>query len=429
MVEREKIEYKKLYTGLFCVNYLLQGFNHSMFSIIIPIYILSIVSETGQKLTISDIAFIASIITIPSAIKLFYGILSDKYGLKKLGRRRPWIFLPVLFAGIMWTMFPLIVPMGNIIIVFMLSGLIINIGIFMADTALDGLILDICPEEFLGRVQGFVWGFRSVGLISGGPILVFLYISNFFTNIESTFVVLGILLIISSFSILLVKEPLSISHINIIQNLKGMFKEKKDIKTYVFAFFNSFSEGVILLFASLFILIQLGIVQSQQMSLSLTAQENERAFIFQSYISLTVSAGIIIGSIAMGYMADLISRKFSVYFGMIFLALSIFLLLITNNVIGLFIIAFIIGIGVGFRHSAYSPIASQMAKSHPEFDSTYFSFCNSLSNLGSAMGLILTAIIFNIAGSFMIVFIIMAIAQLINLIPFSQIKSQFYEVK
>ena len=364
MVDKEQIEYKKSYTGLFSINYLFQGFNHSMFTVIIPIYILSVVTKTGQQLTASDVAFIASIIMIPSAIKLIYGILSDKFGLKKLGRRRPWILFPVTIAGIMWMIFPLIVHMGNIIIVFMLSRLIINMGIFMADTTLDGLILDICPKEMLGRVQGFVWGFRSVGLISEGPILVFLYVFHLFTNIESTFVVLGILLIISSFSILLVKETLSISHINIVQNLKGIFKEKKDIKTYAFAFFNSFSEGVILLFASLFILIQLGIVQSQQMSLSLAGQENEKAFIFQSYISLTVSGGIILGAIVMGYVADLVSRKFGVYFGMIFLTLSIFLLFITNNIIGLFIIAFIIGVGVGFRHSAYSPIASQMAKSH-----------------------------------------------------------------
>jgi len=428
MLDSEQLEYKKLYTALFSVNYLFQGFNFSMFTVIIPIYLLSIVTKTGQQVTATDVAFIASIITIPSAIKLLYGILSDKFGLKKLGRRRPWIVFPVMVAGIMWMIFPLIIPMGNIIIIFMLCGLFINTGIFIADTALDGLVLDICPEEMLGRVQGFLWGFRSVGLISGGPILVFLYVFNIFTNIESTFIVLGVLLIISSLSILIVKEPLSISRINIVQNLKRMFKEKKDFKTYGFALFNAFSEGVILLFASLFILIQLGIIESQQTSLSLTSQENQKAFIYQSYISLTVSGGIILGSIVMGYIADLISRKFGVYFGMIFIVCSVFLLFITNNIIGLFIITFIIGVGIGFRHSAYSPIASQMAKSHPEFDSTYFSFCNSLSNLGNVMGLILAALIFDVAGSYIIVFIIMAIAQLINLIPFSRIEPQFYEV-
>lgn len=45
------------------------------------------------------------------------------------------------------------------------------------------------------------------------------------------------------------------------------------------------------------------------------------------------------------------------------------------------------------------------------------------------MGLVLAGIIFNVAGSYMVVFIIMAIAQLINLIPFSLIKTQFYEVE
>ncbi|MBD3254840.1 MAG: MFS transporter [Candidatus Lokiarchaeota archaeon] len=426
--EKEKIEYKKYYTTLFSINYLFQGFTNSMFTVIIPIYLLSLASQTGRKITASEISFIASVIMIGSAIKLLYGILSDKFAVKKLGRRRPWILFPVMTSGLFWILLPVLVSLGNIIFVFMICGLIINIGVMMADTALDGLILDICPHERLGRVQGLVWGFRSVGLISGGPILAFMVVFNIFTNIESTFYILGIAMIISAITILLIKEPLSIPKIYIIKNLKEMFKKKEDFKTYAFALLNAISEGVILLFISLFILIQLGIVKSDQMALSIAGRSSNQAFFYQSFISLLVSGGIVIGSIVMGWFVDVKSRKLGVYLGMIFLAISIFLLFLTENIAGLFIIAFIIGTGIGFRHSSYSPIAAAMSREHPEFDSTYFAFCNSLSNLGNTIGLILAAILLSVAGNFLIVFLIMAIAQLINLIPFSSIKSDYYEV-
>ncbi len=43
----------------------------------------------------------------------------------------------------------------NVYITLLLVGLLANIGISMGDTAIDGLILDICPKQQLGRTHGF----------------------------------------------------------------------------------------------------------------------------------------------------------------------------------------------------------------------------------------------------------------------------------
>ncbi|MBD3195061.1 MAG: MFS transporter [Candidatus Lokiarchaeota archaeon] len=427
MITKENIEYKRLYTLIFSMNYLFQGFTTSMFTVIVPIYILDLVSVTGDTITTSDISFIASIILIPSAIKLIYGILSDKFGIKNIGRRRPWIIIPVFISGLFWILLPFLVRFGDLIVIFTGLGFIINLGVMMADTALDGLILDICPKERLGRVQGVVWGYRSIGMIGGGPFLAILVVTGIFERIDYTFIFLGILMIISSLITFFIKEPTEYLKINMRKNFKKLFKDKKDVKTYLFSLFNAVSDGVILLYLSLYILIQLGILESQQASLNISPDDNLTAFLYQSYISLTVSAGIIIGALVGGIIADLKSRKLNVYIAMIFTSISIFFVLVNKDIVYFFIISGIIGIGIGWRHSAYSPVVSQMAKFHPKMDSTYFSLCNSLSNLGSTLGLTFMGLIFAETASYLIVFIIIAIFQLINLVPFSTISSSYYE--
>jgi PAT family beta-lactamase induction signal transducer AmpG len=420
---KKNIEYKRYYTGIFSINYLFQGFTSSMFTVIIPIYILTL-----AEITTSDISLIATIILIPSSIKLIFGMLSDKFGVKNIGRRRPWIIIPVMIAGLMWASLPLIIRVADVVISFMIMGLIINTGVMMGDTSSDGLILDICPKERLGRVQGVVWGFRSIGMIAGGPILGFMVYANILINIETTFVILGILMILTSFTTLLIKEPTVYESVKLWPNFKELFKDREDLKTYGFSLFNSVADGIILLFLSLFILIQMGLLNIEEVTLSLTSITSGEAFFIQAIISIISSIGIIFGALLGGLFSDLISRKLSVYGAMFYTAVSIMLLLIETNYIGLYIFSLLIGVGIGWRHSAFSAVISQMAKYHPKTDSTYFAWCTSLSNLGANLGLLFMGLLFENFQSFAIIFLLTAIAQLVNLIPFSIMKTKKYEI-
>ncbi|MGV9173478.1 MAG: MFS transporter [Promethearchaeia archaeon] len=424
-VEKEEIEYRRAYTGIFSLNYLIQGFTTSMFTVVIPIYIITVLTQAGKPISESEISFVASIILIPTAIKLLYGIISDKFGIKGFGRRRPWIIGPVLIGGIMWILIPVFITPQNILLLITIAGIIIQAGIMLGDTSMDGLIIDICPKERIGRVQGVVWGARSIGQISGGPILAVLYIFDLIA-FEGTFMVLGILMILSAITVFFVKEPLKYLKVKAFKQIKEIFKEKKDIKTYFFAFFNSISEGVVMLFVALYILIQFGVLQSGT-SLSLTPSSSKVALFFQAMFTLTISAGIIIGAIVGGFITDLISRRLCIYTSMIFTSFSLLLMLITQNPIILLIFAVIIGLGLGWRHSGYAAVTSRIASQHPEITSTYFAWTNSLSNLGATLGLAFAGGLFNLTKSYMMVFLVMAIAQLINLIPFSTIDPKHYQ--
>ncbi len=425
----EQIKFKKWYIGVFCANYLFQGITVSMFAVIVPIYLIILIQTAHATITASDISFLASIIMIPSAIKLIYGILGDKLSSKKYGRRRIWVFFPVVMAGLGWILIALIITAQNAIMVLVVAGFIINTGLMMGDTAIDGLVLDIAPKEQLGRIQGYTWGARSIGQIAGGPALAFLIVISPSITVKTTFIILGLLTMLSAALILFVTEPLLTFEVKIGAQVKAMFKTKKDYLTYGFAFFNSIIDGVVLLFISLFILIQLGMVESKGMDLELGTSDSS-VYIAQANITLIIAAGIVLGAIIGGLITDFISRKHSTYFSVFLTVGGLFLMLIDTSLVGLLLIfAFITGAATGWRHSSYSAVVGEMSKYHPEMDATYFAWVNSLTNLGTVIGLTIAGIVFNMAGNYTSVFIVMALVQLLTLVPFAFMNPQHYEIK
>ena len=425
MNEEGEIEYKSVYTWIFSVNHLQQGLVSSIYSVIIPIYILLLIEEGGLSITPSDIAYIASIITIPWAIKLFFGIVADKFGLKNYGRRRPWIFGALLIATVMWMLMPVFISPVNIIMIVIITGVIINTGVAFSDTALDGFIIDICPKERLGRVQGFVWGLRSIGIIAGGPVLAALVVFGHL-SVQLIFVLQGILTLISAFSILIVREPKDYPEARIKQHFKGLFNTKRDWITYTFAFFNNMIGDVMVLFLSLFILLEMGLVELKGRNLSLGIKTLD-IYMFQANITLIIAIGIVIGSIVGGQIADKKTRKYATYAGCLLTTVSLLLMLIPTHWTILLFFTVIIGLALGWRHSAYSAVVGQYAKKHPEMDSTYLSVANSFTNFGATVGLLITGLIFELFFSYMMLFIILAILSNLTIIPFLFMNIADYE--
>jgi len=149
----------------------------------------------------------------------------------------------------------------------------------------------------------------------------------------------------------------------------------------------------------------------------------------QAYLSLIISVGIIIGAVAGGYFSDLKSRRNSVFISLIISTAALLLVAIPFNVLILLVIANIVGVGMGWRHSSYSSCLGQVAKEHPEMISTYFSIANSFVNVGTVLGLLIIGIIFDATLSFVFVFIFMAIVSNLGLFPFLLIDKNSYELE
>ncbi|MGM0469765.1 MAG: MFS transporter [Promethearchaeati archaeon] len=426
-------EFKTSYTAIFSVNYFIQGISQSLFSTIIPYYII----VQLEQFTAAELGGFATIVLLPFAVKFIYGIISDKFSSKKFGRRKPWIIGPLIMSGLIWILIPFLVSTANVLLLFTIGGVIIVLGIAMADTAIDGLILDNCPKKQLGRVQGICWGFRSVGIITGGPLLVLIFILSG-SDIEWIFLGYGIAIIVSSFSVLVVKEIRVIENVRIKENLKLVFGKKKNWTVFAFALFNAFIDGVIFLFITIFVLIQAEIIPftGGEIDLDIIEENITDEIIYGSsaIVNLIIGLGVIIGAVIGGWLADLKSRKLSFYSSMLITTISLLLFLINTWWGILIFFALLIGASSGWRNSGFSAIIGQESTQYPEVDVTYYATCNSFANIGTVIGLTATSTIFGLLADlnfyfqFAVVLIFLAIVSNIGIIPFWFMKEEEYEL-
>jgi PAT family beta-lactamase induction signal transducer AmpG len=421
---KEDRQFKNYYMAIFSTNYLFQGVVQSVFAVIVPIYMLQLI----PNLEVTVLTFLGTIIFLPWVLKVFYGILGDKVGSKRFGRRRIWIIGMFSFAGLIFIILgtPGFLTPQNAINAFVFAGLLIFFGVSFADTITDGLILDIVPKEKLGRTSGLTWGLRSVGAIAGGPIFAVLVVFGGF-SIPLVFIIVGIFMILSSLLVILINEPKEYPEVKLVLHLKQMLNNKRDLKTYFFSLFAAILDGVVVLLVSIFLLIQLNLIQTDGITLSLTTTDPQ-IYLYQAYLNLIISIGIVIGSIVGGQMSDKTSRKISVYFAYIITTVALLLMIIPTFWFILLFFASLVGLSIGWRHSSYSAIATQISKQHPEMDSTYYSLCNAFANLGTTLGLSLTGMVLDLTASFRIAFIFLAIISNIGLIVLFVMKPKDYEL-
>ena len=425
-MEKTNPELKRSYITIFSLNYFFQGCNQSFFTTIIPIYLLQLTTtlDAGQ------ISSLMSIVLLPFGVKFLYGILSDLSSNKRLGRRKPWIIIPSIWAGIIWILIPFLLDPSNAMTMVLILGIIIVMGVAMGDTAIDGLILDLYPKERLGRVQGICWGFRSVGIIAGGPLLVVFFLLTG-GIIEYAFISLGIMMIIFSFLILIVKEIVKSIDVDVGGNLRIIFGKRKNWKVYTFSIFNAFCDGLIFVILPLFILIQWGFIGATGSTIDLIG--NSDLYAPNALVALIIGLGVILGAILGGRTADLQSRKRSVYISLFITTGSFLIFIIPVPWYILMIFSFLLGTSAGWRNSAFSAVIGQESQIYPEMDSTYYATCNSFVNLGTTIGLQLTSILFAVIAlpsfaTYTIIFLIMGFLINIDFIPFKTMDPNEYEI-
>ncbi|MHA1689012.1 MAG: MFS transporter [Promethearchaeota archaeon] len=430
-MEQEEYKYKNSYTLIFGLLYLTQGIIHSAFASLVPIYILTLLGSVEA----ADVANLGTTVMLPFICKLIMGILTDKFGTNRLGRRKPWIIGSTLFAGICWLFIPSLIfanPQAAFMI-FSLTGLIIMSGVAMSDTAMDGYILDICPPRKLGTVNGTCWGARSLGVIVGGPaILLFVGVT---AQILIVFYLLGILTIIFGLLTLYIETPAKYEKMQIVEHLKVMVKSGENWKVFAYSFFMAITDGVVFIFLALYVLIRAGLVNPVGATINLL-EEDVNLFGPQAIITLITGLGILIGSIVNGKIADIKSRRVAVVGALIFKSVSLLVILLPVPIILLLILALLVGISSGFSTASYFAVATQYSKKYPESTSTYFSISLSFINLGTVLGISLTGIIFrnitaitqNIFLIYAVVFISMVILNDLAIFPFLLMKRENYEL-
>ncbi len=172
----------------------------------------------------------------------------------------------------------------------------------------------------------------------------------------------------------------------------------------------------------------MGLISSEGVSLDLETTDLN-LYVFQANINLIISVGIIIGAVAGGLVSDKIQRRLSVYISYGLATTSFLLMIVSTNVTFLLIVSSLIGASMGWRHSSYSAVAGEMSKQHPELPSTYLSLCNSFSNLGASLGLALTAVLLDVTGSYIFIFVFLGLIQNLGIIPFLLLDHKEFEIE
>jgi len=112
--------------------------------------------------TAADIAFVVAMVGIPWSFKFFAGFVMDRYTLLSMGRRRVWIIGAQAVMIVLLVAFAVVNPGPDDVLILGIVGLAVNTATVFQDVAVDGLTVDILPEEE-----------RSMGgaLASGGQVI------------------------------------------------------------------------------------------------------------------------------------------------------------------------------------------------------------------------------------------------------------------
>lgn len=391
----ELIKHKKFRYSIFSIIYLHQGFIEVYMYVYMALYLLN------HGVSIIIIGLTIAIGTSPWIFKIFYGMASDRKGSKRWGRRIPYMIVGSLFAAILFFMLIPVIPL-TFAAWILFTSIIFAANFFNAlcDTATDGLIIDLTTPEKRGTIQSVCWGSKFVGYVTASLLVGFM-IEIFGWTIY--FIFMGLFLLIPIPMLLLSREsPYEIPKKFPIGDLKDTFK-KRLVWIFLTLFFVS-GIGLYIIFSMLSLFLSLEL----KLELSLVG------------IVMTIAfAGFLIGCLVSGPIFDKLSRRTSIISSIIFLAVIIFFVSLTQNLLMIIILGVFAGLAWGFLQISEMIIAMDLCKK--SVSATTFSIYMSISNLGTTLGALVGAILVGLFG-FRIAFVCAAFVVLSTLLPASFIK-------
>ena len=143
-----------------------QGVPIGLFSIALPAWLVQ------QGADVADIATLAAITGLPWGFKLIAGPFMDRFTFLPMGRRRPWVLAAQFGLTLSLLSLALVYdPLGRFWTLVAI-GFVINTFAALQDVAVDGMAIDVLPENERGRANAFmafgqVIGFSGFGALDG----------------------------------------------------------------------------------------------------------------------------------------------------------------------------------------------------------------------------------------------------------------------
>ena len=158
-------ESKAARVSTLCALYFAQGFPWGFMTTALVAYL------AKQGLTVADTGHLIAMAILPWTFKLIWAPMIDSFNFPAMGRRRPWI----IFAEIMMAVTLIALSFKRDILndlnylawMFFLH----NCFASLQDVCTDALAVDILHPDERGKINGYMWGSKIIGVGIGGSIM------------------------------------------------------------------------------------------------------------------------------------------------------------------------------------------------------------------------------------------------------------------
>ena len=148
--------------GSFSAFYCAQGVPIGLLMVAIPAWL----AEQGS--TVGEIGAYTGSVGLPWALKLIAGPFMDRFTFLPMGFRRPWVI--ALQGGLVLSLLALAFvgagyEAGDSLVALTVAGVVVNVFAATQDVAVDGMAIDVLPENERGSANAFM-GFGQVAASS-----------------------------------------------------------------------------------------------------------------------------------------------------------------------------------------------------------------------------------------------------------------------
>jgi MFS family permease len=372
--------------ALFGAVYFVQGAVLTYFSTFNVIYLRTF------DMSFTAIGIVGGITLIPFVLKIFIGLLSDRFNPLGLGHRKPYIVLGLLLQTAAFTAFPTISPPDQFPL-FVFLCVLAALGMSTYDTCTDGFSIDTTPEERRGIVQGIMVGGRALSAVVVAIAIGWLSQRDLW---HLVFLGIGGLGLLTVPLALATHEP----------------KTRPPDKTFSLSAFRALLDGAFLLFLLQGMIYPLTLWSANGMS---GAFLNELLGVPLGRVGLYTSVfgiGTVCGGLLGGPLTRWQGRRGSILTALLLTSATVFGMAILPSASLAWVVIFFFGVAFGSYETVYMTLG--MDFSDPRIAAFMFAFVMAVGNVGIGLGQPLSGALVDAVG-FRWMFAVLAALNLLTL--------------
>lgn len=343
---------------LFALLYFVQGAVVAYFTALNSLYLLSF------DLSMSQIGLVGTIALIPFVLKIFLGMLSDRFNLFHFGYRKPYILIGLVIQGICLIIVPLINPGQQYWLYAGLAFLLMS-GQALYDTCTDGLALDTTPANEQGTIQGLMVGGRALGVVVLSAIIG-IVVDRFSWTIM--FYLLAAMSLLPIPLVLLVREAV-----------------RTEDRKFEWKAFSAFASLPVISLAILGALYSFAINGANQLVNPFLDYKFEISYSMAGLFTTMWGIGVVLGGISGGKLVDRIGQRKAVQLAIAISVASIAALAFIQSVTLAYVLIIAFGLAYGYYETVY--FALSMKLTNPRIAASMFSILMAIANIGTGIGL------------------------------------------